>query len=102
MIRTFILLAALICSGCHSYRPPVADAQLELITTYSVYAKSLWHDADVGGYWGGGIAEKNQNGAGRGMCATRLGYAVVVHAMDRHWLDAGETQRVKAAGVTPG
>src|SRR2546423_8534920 len=38
-------------------KPVMADAYLDMITGYCVYAKSIWHDADVGGYWGGGIKD---------------------------------------------
>jgi hypothetical protein len=71
---------------------------LDLIVTHSIYAKSIWHDAaapDVGGYWGPvGIAEKNPNGAVRGMTDTMIGYAMLVHAIDNHQLSEDQLARL--------
>ena len=78
-------------------KPAICDDYLDLTTTYCVYAKNIWHEADVGGYWGGGIAEKNANGAVRGMANTCLGYATLVHALDHGWLSGDLLGRLDAA-----
>src|SRR5437870_3294855 len=87
-------------------KPAVADKYLDLTVTYSIYAKSIWHDAqppDVGGYWGDGLAptpEKNANGHVRGMSNTMLGYAMLVHAMDENWLDPHLASLLQQAGLS--
>lgn len=85
-------------------KPAMADAYLDLITTYVTYSPQIWHDdpAGAGGYWGDGVGawEKNGNGAVRAMCNTMLGYAVVVHAMDQGWLSEEQTGRLLSAGFT--
>src|SRR5438046_8475765 len=100
--RITLLSICLVCSACqstHSAKTEMADRYLDLCVTYSMHARSLWHDADVGGYWGGGIDDKNQNGAVRGMCSTMLGYATLVHAMDRGWVAPDLAHKLEAAGL---
>jgi hypothetical protein len=70
-----------------------------LAVTYGIYAKSIWHKADVGGYWGGGIAEKDGNGAVRGMCNTMLGYALLAHAWKEQWLTIDQRDRLTSEGL---
>lgn len=77
------------------------SAQLDLITTYCIYAKSLWKNADAGGYWGDGIDPKaNGNGAVRGTSCTMLAYALLAHEMHEDRLDAELVARLHAAGLT--
>ena len=48
----FSLSIATVCllSVCHfasaASKPAVADNYLDLTVTYSIYAKTIWHDAD--------------------------------------------------------
>lgn len=77
----------------------MAKTYLDLHVTYAVHAKSLWHDAEHGGYWGGGIDEENQNGAVRGMCNTMVTYAALVHAGDLAWLTEDQNERLHSAGL---
>jgi len=49
-----------------SPQPPLADHYLELLVKYAVYVPSIWKTDARGGYWGGGIEEKNMNGSVRG------------------------------------
>jgi hypothetical protein len=78
-------------------KPALADPYLDLIVTYTIYAKTLWHEADAGGYWGPGIADRESNGGVRGMSNTALGYALVIHAMDENWLPGQLLARLDAA-----
>jgi len=98
-------LIAILCASCQiSSRqiarstdyPALRTQYLDLITTYISYAPTIWHDdpAGAGGFWGPvGIAEKNQNGAVRGMTDIMLGHALLIHAIDNHWLT--DTQRAQ-------
>lgn len=90
-----------------AYAGFMANTYLDLGVTYATYAKTLWHDASetsqsaiMEGYWGGGIAEKDGNGAVRGMCNTMLTYAVLVHAMDDNLLSDDQKTRLATAGLT--
>src|SRR6266496_2447911 len=72
----------------------------DLITTYSIYAKSIWHSSTPGGYWGDGVDPKaNQNGAVRGTCSTMLGYAMLAHAIETKQLDREQMHALEAAGL---
>src|SRR5205814_9855377 len=80
-ILVVVIIACCVgCSATHTAppKPAMADAYLDLITTYVTYSPKLWHDDPSGAsvYWGDGIAaiQKNGNGAVRGMCNTMLGY----------------------------
>ena len=109
MVRPALLLVLVSClvSGCAAapkttalHEPALREPYLDLITTYCVYAKSIWHGGDVGGYWGDGInPDANQNGATRGTCNTLVGYATLVAATDQGWLSADATARLAAAGL---
>lgn len=79
--------------------PFMAHEYVDLTVTYAIHAKSIWHDTDTGGYWGGGIAEKDGNGAVRGMCNTMLGYSLLVHVMDQGWLEPAQTNRLAQVGL---
>src|SRR3712207_1657163 len=100
-----LLLALLLGGGCASGRrdalvhtPPVRHDYLDLVSTHAVHAKTLWHAADVGGYWGDGVdPNADQNGATRGTCNTMLAYAALVVAGDRGWLPADVAARLKEA-----
>ncbi len=106
MIKTSILLTlmlSLFASAAPAPKPAVADKYLDLTTTYCIYAKTIWHDADVGGYWGDGLAptpDKNGNGNVRGMSSTMLGYAMLIHAMDEGWLDPKLASPLQQAGLS--
>src|SRR3954451_16119117 len=81
-----------------STRPAMADEYLDLITTYCIYARSIWHDAEPGGYWGfGGLEEKNDNGRVRAMANTMLAYAMLVHARDAGWLTDARAKQLDQA-----
>src|SRR5262245_5749656 len=105
-MRSFICALAsllIIVNTFAAPKPAVADNYLDLTVTYSIYAKSIWHDADVGGYWGDGLApapDKNANGHVRGMVNTMLGYAILVHAMDEKWLTEPMASSLERAGLT--
>lgn len=77
----------------------VINVYLDLAVTYATYAKSIWHEADVGGYWGGGAGEKDGNGAVRGTCNTLFGYAMLVHAQDEGKLSPELKERLTSAGL---
>src|SRR5437588_12004135 len=108
--RVLMIAALGLCASCQSQRAPAVsmrqaalrDQYLDLITTYSVYARSIWHEADAGGYWGDGIAARDQNGGVRGMTSTMLGYAMLVHAGDRGWLDEEVKKPLAEAGLERG
>lgn len=111
LTATLIILSAL--AGCasmsqQSVAPPgwtaaanPVESYLDLISTYAIYAKTIWHDAGpLGGYWGDGVDPKaNQNGAVRGTCSTMLGYATLAHALDRRMLPLDRVRRLQAAGL---
>jgi hypothetical protein len=97
-----LLLLSVVAIPVHAApKPAVADKYLDLTTTYCIYAKTLWHESDPGGYWGDGLApapDKNGNGNVRGMSSTMLGYAMLIHAQDEGWLDpklAGQLQQAE-------
>lgn len=79
--------------------PRMAEAYLDLMVTYATYAKSIWHDAEVGGYWGDGVGAKNENGAVRGMANSMLGYATLARADREGWLTPGQRRRLSDAGL---
>jgi hypothetical protein len=87
-------------SALPATKPPLAETYLDIAVTYCCYAKSLWHDAQPGGYWGGGIAEKDGNGAVRGMCNTMLGHALLAHAWKVGWLDRDQRDRLSSCALT--
>src|SRR5436190_2058051 len=107
MPRRLMMLIFIIATNSTSFlfagsmrKPELADQYLDLIITYSVYAKSIWHDADTGGYWGGGIKDPaGDNGAVRGMCGIMLGYATLVRATDEHWLTEQQAKTLHDAGL---
>jgi hypothetical protein len=78
----------------------MAKEYLNVLTTYGIYAKTLWHDAEPGGYWGDDIEAKNQNGGVRGMCNTLLTYAMLVHGLDNEWLATEDAALLTSAGLT--
>lgn len=80
-------------------KPAIADPYLDLAVTYCIHAKTLWHQGDVGGYWGGGINEPDGNGAVRGMCNTMLGYALLAHADKQQWLTKVQRDELTSAGL---
>lgn len=82
-------------------RPDMSEPYLDLAATYAVYAKkSLWHEAEAGGYWGVvGIGEKNTNGAVRGMANTMLGYAVLARGWSEGWLPPAAREELSSAGL---
>jgi hypothetical protein len=86
-----------------SDKPAIADAWLDLATTYCIHAKTIWHDAaagDVGGYWGDGVVKDNGNGNVRGTVNTMMGYAMLIHAVDNGWLKQSELDSLKQAGLS--
>src|SRR5262245_23820624 len=99
-----VLCLLFVCTATSAApKPAVADNYLDLTVTYCIYAKTIWHDADVGGYWGDGLApapDKNGNGHVRGMVNTMLGYAILIHAMDEKWLIEPMASQLQQAGLT--
>src|SRR5204863_7928528 len=101
------LFLSLGCARTHAGAPraAMADPYLDLTVTYSIYAKTLWHDdpAGAGGFWGDGLApkaDKNGNGNVRGMVNTMLGYAMLVHARDNNSLDPKLASLLQQAGLS--
>src|SRR5947207_4117087 len=113
-VRLMVVLLLIGCFACQSNskstlssraadKPALCDEYLDLITTYSIYAKTIWHEdpAGAGGYWGDGIGaiQKNGNGAVRGMCNTMFGYAILVHAIDNGWLSDEKARGLQSVGL---
>ncbi len=71
-----------------------------VLTTYACYARSLWHDAPSGGYWGDGLAAKNQNGAVRGTASTLYTYAMLVDGMDSGAIGRRDRKLLGVAGLS--
>ncbi|MGI8905667.1 MAG: hypothetical protein ACR2IE_04155 [Candidatus Sumerlaeaceae bacterium] len=80
--------------------PMMAREYMNVLTTYGCYAKSIWHEAEPGGYWGDGIDAKNQNGAVRGMCNTMLTYVMLARGLDKGWIAAEDRARLDACGLS--
>ena len=78
----------------------MAREYLNVMTTYGIYAKTLWHDAEPGGYWGDGIEAKNQNGAVRGMSNTLLTYVMLARGLDHGWIAPEDRDLLTSAGLT--
>ncbi|HEX8521904.1 MAG TPA: hypothetical protein VF669_06570, partial [Tepidisphaeraceae bacterium] len=108
LLQFYSITLALLLASCQSLTPPskaiakpvVADDYLDLIITYSIYAKTIWHPADAGGYWGPGISEPNGNGAVRGMANTAAGYAFLALAMDNQWLSDDQRAQLTEAKLS--
>jgi hypothetical protein len=101
VLLVFVVASATTASAAP--KPVVADKYLDLTVTYAIHAKDIWHDSDVGGYWGDGLAsqpDKNGNGHVRGMVNTMLGYAMLIHAMDEGWLDPKQASLLQQAGLS--
>ena len=79
---------------------PIVQDYANILVTYACYAKTLWHDANGGGYWGDGFQAKNQNGAVRGNCSTLLTYAMLVSAMDGDWIRREDAKVLRKAGLS--
>ncbi len=79
--------------------PVMAGDYLPLIADYAVYAKTIWHDEEVVGYWGGGIAEKDMNGSIRGTNNVMVGYALLAYATEQGWLNESDQQKLLAADL---
>ena len=69
-----LLLASFLCtaaSSSHAAPPPrLSRAYLNLLTTYAIHAKTIWHDAEPGGYWGDGIDAKKPTASSTSICST--------------------------------
>lgn len=77
----------------------MAEEYLPLIAKYAVYAKTIWHDQEPGGYWGGGVGEKDGNGAVRGTNNIMVGYSILVFAWERGWLSEDHKKFLTDAGL---
>src|SRR4051794_817039 len=102
-----VILVSFTLTGC-AHRPAIAhpnieadDPFIDLMVTYAIHARSLWHDADVGGYWGDGInPDLNQNGAVRGTCNTLATYATLLYVINHGGANAAAPfLRLHQAGV---
>ncbi|MBN1903409.1 hypothetical protein JW926_18970 [Candidatus Sumerlaeota bacterium] len=82
-----------------SSKPVMADEYLPLIAKYAVYAKEIWHEQAPGGYWGGGVGEKDGNGAVRGTNNVMVGYAILAFAWEQGWLSEDQMKSLTAAGL---
>ncbi len=71
-----------------------------VLTTYACHARSLWHDAPSGGYWGDGLNAKNQNGAVRGTASTFFTYAMLVDGLDKGLIARRDRKMLRAAGLS--
>jgi hypothetical protein len=80
-------------------KPVMAEEYLPLIARYAVYAKEIWHDREPGGYWGGGIGEKDGNGAVRGTNNIMVGYSILVFAWEQGWLTEEQKKSLADAGL---
>jgi len=80
-------------------KPVMADEILDIVTGYIAYTRQLWHEEAPGGYWGGGLAEKDGNGSVRASNSILLGHAILAYAWKCGWLTEDEQATLTEAGL---